>query len=244
MGVNKVVLGNRTLIDLTAVTVTPEVLLDGYTAYDASGNLITGTMSGKETRLPDEYQEVEWIGSSGTQCIQIEFASDRVGACVVQQIMRTGSGVRSLIGAASAGATSVAGAAGTYFGWTTAGLWEMGGSSTTTVEASTTQFDEVKFEWYAKNSGRLTVNDTVLTSRSGSTSGGYTRFNIFGGSNYPVSCRQKEVAVYNNTDGVTETAHLVPCYRKADTVVGMYDMIGGTFLTNIGSGAFSKGADV
>ena len=43
MAINKVVYGGRTLIDLTGVTVTPEVLLAGYTAYDASGNLITGT---------------------------------------------------------------------------------------------------------------------------------------------------------------------------------------------------------
>ena len=53
MAVNKVVLGNRTLIDLTAVTVTPEVLLDGYTAYDASGNLITGTYGKEEINLFD-----------------------------------------------------------------------------------------------------------------------------------------------------------------------------------------------
>ena len=57
MGVNKVVLGNRTLIDLTAVTVTPEVLLDGYTAYDASGNLITGTYGREEVNLFDASSE-------------------------------------------------------------------------------------------------------------------------------------------------------------------------------------------
>lgn len=54
MAVNKVVLGNRTLIDLTAVTVTPEVLLEGYTAYDASGNLITGTYAPTKENLFDE----------------------------------------------------------------------------------------------------------------------------------------------------------------------------------------------
>lgn len=43
MAVNKVIYNGNTLIDLTAVTVTADVLLDGYTAYDASGNLITGT---------------------------------------------------------------------------------------------------------------------------------------------------------------------------------------------------------
>ena len=41
--VNKVVLGNETLIDLTPVTVTADKLASGYTALDASGALITGT---------------------------------------------------------------------------------------------------------------------------------------------------------------------------------------------------------
>ena len=45
MAVNKVVYGGRTLIDLTEVTVTADKLLEGYTALDKSGTLITGTAS-------------------------------------------------------------------------------------------------------------------------------------------------------------------------------------------------------
>lgn len=48
MAVNKVVMntesGEKTLIDLTADTVTPDSLADGATAHDASGNIITGKM--------------------------------------------------------------------------------------------------------------------------------------------------------------------------------------------------------
>lgn len=40
--VNKVILGNETLIDLTSDTVTAENLLEGATAHDASGSVITG----------------------------------------------------------------------------------------------------------------------------------------------------------------------------------------------------------
>lgn len=43
---NKVVYNGTTLIDLTGVTVTPEVLANGYTALNASGAPIVGTMSG------------------------------------------------------------------------------------------------------------------------------------------------------------------------------------------------------
>ena len=41
--VNKVVYGTTVLVDLTSDTVTPSTLMEGYTAHDASGALITGT---------------------------------------------------------------------------------------------------------------------------------------------------------------------------------------------------------
>ena len=41
--VNKVIYGNTTLIDLTADTVEASKMLSGYTAHDASGEIITGS---------------------------------------------------------------------------------------------------------------------------------------------------------------------------------------------------------
>ena len=43
MGINKVQFGNQTLIDLTSDTVTADKLMQGYTAHDRTGALITGT---------------------------------------------------------------------------------------------------------------------------------------------------------------------------------------------------------
>lgn len=39
----------------------------------------------------------------------------------------------------------------------------------------------------------------------------------------------------------TSMLDLVPALRKADSVVGMYDLVSDTFLTNAGSGSFSYG---
>ena len=47
---------------------------------------------------------------------------------------------------------------------------------------------------------------------------------------------------YNKSD--TLICDLVPCYRKSDGVIGMYDIVRKIFLTNAGSGSFTKGADV
>lgn len=43
MAVNKVVHGNKTLIDLTSDTITKDKLFFGLTAHDKSGVVITGT---------------------------------------------------------------------------------------------------------------------------------------------------------------------------------------------------------
>lgn len=41
--INKIIYGGRTLIDLTSDTITADKLLEGYTAHDKSGAIITGT---------------------------------------------------------------------------------------------------------------------------------------------------------------------------------------------------------
>ena len=46
MGVNKVIYYGEVLVDMSQVTVTPETLMKGETALDASGELITGTCEG------------------------------------------------------------------------------------------------------------------------------------------------------------------------------------------------------
>lgn len=43
MAVNQVVINGETVLDLTSDTVSPDKLLSGYTAHDASGAQITGT---------------------------------------------------------------------------------------------------------------------------------------------------------------------------------------------------------
>ena len=51
MAVNKVALNGEVKLDLTADTVTPETLLKGTTAHNASGELITGTMIASQLQL-------------------------------------------------------------------------------------------------------------------------------------------------------------------------------------------------
>ena len=46
-----------------------------------------------------------------------------------------------------------------------------------------------------------------------------------------------------NVGGV-DIFEMIPCYRKSDGVIGMYDLVRKKFFTNAGTGSFTKGADV
>ena len=75
MAANKVVFGNKVLIDLTGDTVTEEALLKGYTAHKADGTIITGTafagypnefvfLDRKSTRLNSSHTDISRMPSS------------------------------------------------------------------------------------------------------------------------------------------------------------------------------------
>lgn len=53
MAINKVVMGNRTLIDVTGDTVTAATLIAGKTAHAADGTTITGTLDLEELTWND-----------------------------------------------------------------------------------------------------------------------------------------------------------------------------------------------
>lgn len=48
-------------------------------------------------------------------------------------------------------------------------------------------------------------------------------------------------SIYNDSE---TKIHLIPCYRKSDGEIGLYDTINNIFYTNLGTGEFLKGADV
>ena len=67
MAVNKVVFGNKVVIDLTDDTVIEDVLLSGYTAHTAAGNIITGTAF---AGYPDEWSFIENLEDSSDDSIE------------------------------------------------------------------------------------------------------------------------------------------------------------------------------
>ena len=86
MAVNKVVYNRRTLIDLTADTVSKETLKKGFTAHQADGTMITGEFIG------DDYDEIDRILTAGLTDGYKHFSDD---GTIISTIDSQGRTVRS-----------------------------------------------------------------------------------------------------------------------------------------------------
>ncbi len=94
------------------------------------------------------------------------------------------------------------------------------------------------------------INNTTGSEGLLTTQGEYTMVNHlylfaqnYNGSPRFGEARQiRDFRYYDKNDELI--CDLVPCYRKSDGVIGMYDVARKVFLTNIGSGSFTKGSDV
>lgn len=199
------------------------------------------------SRLPSEYQEVEYIQDpSGTDAhIDLGFSFVE-GATIYINYIIEGSTSAQLFGAAeNSGKLRCMITHGNnveFFG--------SNRSSYIILRFSRETRGEFDFRYQLKK-GALQVED-LLTSEilTNTTQAEYTMTNelcLFG-QNYNGTKRfngtikLKSFSYYNKDDVLI--CDLVPCYRKSDGVIGIYDIVRKTFLTNAGSGSFIKGADV
>lgn len=83
MAANKVVYGNKTLIDLTGDTITEESLIRGYTAHKADGTIITGTAF---AGYPSEYVFLDVIEDSSGNSITDNSGNNLEGRTVYRKV--------------------------------------------------------------------------------------------------------------------------------------------------------------
>ena len=70
---------------------------------------------------------------------------------------------------------------------------------------------------------------------------------LINNNNSPVTTvaqNSKKVKSFKIWDNNVLVRNFIPCYRKSDNVIGMYDNVNDVFYTNQGSGAFLKGPDI
>lgn len=63
-------------------------------------------------------------------------------------------------------------------------------------------------------------------------------------SGYPEELCKSRIYYVKIWDDTTLIRNYIPCYRKLDNVIGMYDIVNNVFYTNQGTGEFIAGGDV
>lgn len=200
-------------------------------------------------RLPDAYQEVEYIQSSGTQWIDTGVKPFNLETEIdFQYISRNPNEDNWLIGTYCGSneryyALNLTADAGVNVldGFDTTGNYEIRyiKSQTGALNRHTLIFN--KYNTHAVlfdgvNKGTAPVINTSLNN--------IYLFRFWNGSSTPVaaataklySCKMKEAGVL--------IRDFVPCYRKSDGEIGLYDLVNDVFYTNQGSGTFSMGVPI
>lgn len=200
-------------------------------------------------RLPAEYQEVGYIESSGTQYIDTGFKPDvnikkfKVVANAQVLVSQQYSFIWSL------GNTF---GTGTYIGY---------GNSTSYVNFclfvnGVREFQSLVARDLNRHIFGLEINGndvkTIIdNSENTETYALWSSWLTWYNSNLELFglqsdmtrtyCKIYSCKVYENDILVRD---FIPCYRKSDGVIGLYDMVNGVFYTNAGAGTFTKGNDV
>lgn len=189
------------------------------------------------SQLPTEYQEVEYIQSSGTQYIDTGYivnASDTI-SWEFTAMIPSQSESEAYMGANGY----------LQFHVTSSGV------GVSTLNASGLGAKKTFRIDFSNSVTQLYIDNTLVETKnwSGSYNGTSVKLGIFklgdAGNGWhtttsPVSCTLYEYAI---NIGGNEVSRCVPCYRKADNVAGLYDLVNNVFYTNAGSGVFAVGAD-
>lgn len=209
----------------------------------AKGRLLKNDLSGRTEQgiLPNEYQQVEYIESTGTQYIDTGYKVNmNTDTVEVEVDVTRENGSHFVFGNYSTnnyyGFNFYGEASSLYFYYNVAQVIintsHSGVGEITKLKATNTNF-------YVNNTsvGTFeTVNNTTPynafifgASSSSSTADFLTKMKLY-------SCK---ITSANNV-----VRNFIPCYRKSDNVIGLFDIVNNVFYTNAGTGTFNKGNNI
>lgn len=174
------------------------------------------------SRLPVEYQEVKWIGRDNNQP-SLSFDFGNIGSFTMTIVIEHDAGIgRSASFVGRLAWSSLVNDYYVYF------------DSDTTIA---TLGDNVAIISASESNNQHTV---AIDIHPPSSSGKFNLFKIHASTN---AFMGKIYSILLEKDGTT-LADLVPCYRKSDGEIGLFDIVSEQFFVNTGTGEFTKGADV
>ncbi len=196
-----------------------------------------------QTILPSTYQEVEYIGSTGTQFIDLPFGFDRTDIVDFDMSVDTNQTTDKYLVSPNSWNNNnnrFAMGIGMHYPNLAVGF---GSKSTDNTDLSpSVANDGERHQWHYQNSVFTILDLGVSYNGTSDTFGGTTtNLRLFYGYN---ANTKGKIYRYVHWKNGSKRVELIPCYRKSDNVIGLYDIINGTFYTNNGSGTFSKGSNV
>lgn len=207
-----------------------------------TGNFLKGSDVNPGSRLPADYQEVEYLESTGTQYIDTGISA--VGGIETKFGAEWTTGNDYLVG--SHGDAPNYNRNGAYL--TNEHNWEFGYGDTYSRfgEGENNIYYDVEFS-SLPNNAYLKVNGNVLCTSSGQELTTELNILLFGSQYskkmYDVYSAGKLYYVKLYKDSVL-VRDLVPCYKKTNQEPGFFDLVTNQFFVNSGTGVFEVGRDV
>lgn len=206
-----------------------------YNVKDGIGNstvtISDVKLNGENVVLPDEYQQVEYIGTTIEQYLETDIVPNIGYDFKFSNVNVTGSNNGALFQSTNSNgdpkctllyAKNIG-----YYKYFTSG------------NASTISLSDMKGDIVIKNDGTYIVNNkTTIVNEVSKTKGNVnTNLLLFKG----ISGNFGSVYIGKND---TTIFYGQPCYRKSDNVIGLYDIANNKFYEIKGTGSFIKGNDV
>ena len=240
---------NGTIVNSNQITVTENGI---YTVYveDAIGNSTIDTVEITNINIPTEYQRVEFISSTGTQYIDTGVSPSTYNGDYEVEIKEKHSANSSnmyIIGT-SAASTNEGSRANIRInsGGTVCNAFANNSTNTSTTQVNQSMLNDsinsIRYTVSTTNTTReLEINGNSSSSTTEFISVSTSNFKLFGLTSGQYVGNIYEAKIYGKNDLVRS---FVPCYRKSDGEIGLYDTVNNVFYTNIGTGTFSKGENI
>ncbi len=207
-----------------------------------TGEFAYGELPSDDARLPVEYQEVEYIESTGTQYIDTGFVPNQDTRVITEHFYTKQPQNRGFIYGAGVSATDR-----TFELYTWGNNWNSPyGNTNIVMTPQISMFISGKIN-IDKNKNNVTITYSDGTSQTKSCE--YVTFtaprNLWlfainrGSTSVDFRADCVQLCSCKILENDTLVRDFVPCYRKSDGKPGMYDLVTGEFFTNAGTGEFS-----
>lgn len=190
--------------------------------------------------IPGEYQEVEYIESTGTQYIDLPFGfldTDDVETVFSVNVSETRD--KYIVSPIQWNTSNNRFGMGVYVVF----CFAYGKANTSTTRMVPNNLNDGKLHNWVYHNHVCTITDVGSSVDVSDIGFGTESVNLRLFYGYNATTKGK-IAFYHHKKQNGTEVNLLPCYRKSDNEIGMYDTVSKTFFTNSGTGTFLKGNDV